>query len=504
MPTVILLDVSLSMTKPVQLGDGFETITKKQLAELGICAFLDHLSIHSKLEFISLMAFSSLYEERCPFTRDYNVIKAELKNIEDYDKTCVETALHGVNQMVLGEWGNNTACQILLVTDGNTGLGSNSLKESLATLNQRSKVPFPVPFSFPGKLHIVCLTPTNDFNFIKSKPLYQRLIDLTGSDGSILVPENLQSEACIISLFQKLAEDMYTTFRGTMKCGNMESKIVLSPAPMPYTQVTDFDTQTHNMSELIEVCGFVGVADVGSPMAISRHLILPASSPTKASSPKKQEKSTADLEIIEDDATDEARIPSFCVLLHGALRVENMAALVNIGENWFGFVYSWADSKKKSNLMLTLLTPGADAVPWLGDLNSLGSGESFTPDQAGSFPVKPIEKRSYSQNGVVWIRQAGLQSDIQKILRHARKLPEKTQQFYKELNRLRKAAISLGFLELLNGLAYIFDQECLQLPGSAHPDCALQLQHAAEVLRKTQNRDIKYVVMPLQTNYNSS
>lgn len=84
--------------------------------------------------------------------------------------------------------------------------------------------------------------------------------------------------------------------------------------------------------------------------------------------------------------------------------------------------------------MLTLLTPGADAVPWLGDLNSLGSGESFTPDQAGSFPVKPIEKRSYSQNGVVWIRQAGLQSDIQKILRHARKLPEKTQQFYKVRN----------------------------------------------------------------------
>lgn len=44
----------------------------------------------------------------------------------------------------------------------------------------------------------------------------------------------------------------------------------------------------------------------------------------------------------------------------------------------------------------------------------------------------------------------------------------------------------------------------MQLPGSAHPDCALQLQHAADVLRKTQNRDIKYVVMPLQTNYNTS
>lgn len=75
---------------------------------------------------------------------------------------------------------------------------------------------------------------------------------------------------------------------------------------------------------------------------------------------------------------------------------------------------------------------------------------------------------------------------------------------FQELNRLRKAAISLGFLDLLNGLAYIFEQECMQLPGSAHPDCALQLQNAAEQLRKTQNRDIKYVIMPLQTNYTSS
>lgn len=71
----------------------------------------------------------------------------------------------------------------------------------------------------------------------------------------------------------------------------------------------------------------------------------------------------------------------------------------------------------------------------------------------------------------------------------------------KELNRLRKAAISLGFLDLLNGLADIFEQECTQLPGSAHPDCALQLTHAADVLRKTQNKDIAFVIMPLQTNY---
>lgn len=49
---------------------------------------------------------------------------------------------------------------------------------------------------------------------------------------------------------------------------------------------------------------------------------------------------------------------SVCVLLHGALKVENMAALVLLNDDWFGFIYSYADSKKKSNLMLTVLPPG--------------------------------------------------------------------------------------------------------------------------------------------------
>lgn len=55
MPTVILLDVSLSMTRPVQLSDGTET-SRKQLAVNGINAFLDYLSVHSKLEFIALVS----------------------------------------------------------------------------------------------------------------------------------------------------------------------------------------------------------------------------------------------------------------------------------------------------------------------------------------------------------------------------------------------------------------------------------------------------------------
>ncbi|KAI4466815.1 hypothetical protein MML48_2g00002103 [Holotrichia oblita] len=380
-------------------------------------------------ELVEIIVFSSLYEEKCPFTRDYNLIKSELQNLGDYDKTCIETAFHGVNNIVLTEWGSNTACDIILVTDGSTGIGPGSLKESLATASQRPPTnAFPLPFAFPAKLHIVCVAASNDPSLIKSKPLYQELIDISGYEGSVLLPENQLNETSVCNLFQKLAEDMYTSFRGVLKCGNLESKVILSPAPVPYTKITDFDYQTYNLSDVIDVCGFISVADVGSPMAISRHLILPAGTNVKENPLLK----TTEIDLTtDDDTTDEGRMPSFCVLLHGALKVENMAALVTISENWFGFIYSWADSKKKSNLMLTILMPGSDSVPWLGDLNYLHCADNFSNELLSSFPVRPTEKRSYSQNSVVWIRQAGLQSDIQKILRHARKLPEKTQQFYK-------------------------------------------------------------------------
>lgn len=494
MPTIIILDVSLSMTKPICNNDERKITSPKHLAINGINSFLDYTSSLTKLEFISLVAFSSLYEERCSFTRDYSRIKAELQNTDDYDKTCVQTALHGINQIVLGEWGNNTLCQILLVTDGCIGVGHSALRQTLQTFNQKTTQSVLSPFSFPAKLHVVCITNPNDPCFIKSKSLYQRLVDLSGYDGSILVPDQL-TDSSIISLFHKLAEEMYTSFNAVLKCGNLESNVVLSPLPVHYTKTTDFDCKTYSMSKLIEVCGFISVNDISSPMAVGRHLILPVGFQTKG---KKTELSI-DL-TTEEDTTDESKIPSFCVLLHGALKVENMAALVTIGENWFGFIYSWADSKKKSNLMLTSLKPGLDAVPWLGDLSYLGCAGQF--EQYLNFPVRPADKRSYSQNGVVWIKSAGLQSDIQKILRHARKLPDKTQQFYKELNRLRKAAISIGFPNLLTTLAAIFEQECLQLPSNAHPDCAVQLQHAVDVLKKTQNRDAKFIITAYQANYN--
>lgn len=70
-----------------------------------------------------------------------------------------------------------------------------------------------------------------------------------------------------------------------------------------------------------------------------------------------------------------------------------------------------------------------------------------------------------------------------------------------ELNRIHKAAVSIGFYQLLIGLSQILERECTLLPANAHPDAAMQLQHAASLLSKKDVTNINYIIRPLSTNF---
>lgn len=76
MPTVVLMDVSLSMTRPVSL-DGSEEFQRKNLAVHGLNMLFEHMASNYRLEFTALMAFSSLWELLVPFTRDYNALQVK-------------------------------------------------------------------------------------------------------------------------------------------------------------------------------------------------------------------------------------------------------------------------------------------------------------------------------------------------------------------------------------------------------------------------------------------
>lgn len=503
MPTVVLLDVSLSMAKPLscsQTGNSGESHTCISLAVRGLKLLFEHISTHLKLEFSMLVQFSSLWEVLVPFTRDYCKLKSALDNIECFDKTYLESVLSGVTPLIMDEWGTNQPMNIIVITDSVGGIAP--LFQSMHS--KKLSDDFPLPFPFPAYLNFVLIADPKDAVTQKSVVLYEKVLDQMHVSGDVVLLDGEPSVHSIEKCFSKLADANYTPCNSLLCCGNLTSRVVVFPSPKVFTMVSETKAASNN--SIISVCGFLDLADVASPPIISRHLVLPRIPPTKTKDGKMKDFETCGTEDEDEvDSDANSKSPSFCVLLHGSLKVESMVAICVLSDNWYGMLYSWADSKKKSNLMLSVFEQGEEAVPWLGRLGKLFPLSDFCSDgNQPPFPVKPSERHSYSQNCVVWIRQTGLQTDIQKILRHGRKLPEKQQQFYKELNRLRKAALAFGFHELLDGLASILERECSMLPAGVHPDAALQLTHAAATLRSSTQENYHNTITPLRTNFSSN
>lgn len=75
MPTLILLDVSLSMARGWRdsSSDSHSRSNILNLATIGITTLLDFFSQSCKLEYVSLLQYSSHWEALVPFTRDYQV-----------------------------------------------------------------------------------------------------------------------------------------------------------------------------------------------------------------------------------------------------------------------------------------------------------------------------------------------------------------------------------------------------------------------------------------------
>ncbi|XP_022115425.2 integrator complex subunit 14 [Pieris rapae] len=511
MPTVILLDVSLSMSRPIPSSDSTENHTRLTIASSAINTFLDYLCVHSKLEYVALVTFSSTYEVTIPFTREYDNIRAKLPHLEEGDKTCIETAFIGVNQLILNEWGYQTPMQIILITDGSIGTGQIGRNRIIQAL--------PLPPTYPVRIHVLPVVAPNDQSLQQAIPLYQKIIDLASSTngtistisrGAIYSPDTLNVPG-VITAMTRLCEQQYQEFWCSLKCGQLEARVQLFPAPTPASQ--DGVSANYTISNQLHVIGFISQQDLGTPIALSKHLVIPQAQTNNTTNrenydPKTptKEGSSTDGSTDEENISDPSKVPNFCVLLHGALKVESMAAVVQLGVDWWGTLSAWCEAARarRSCLLLSVLRPGASAAPWLGPLDQLGPIDETTTNPE-TFPIRSWRSYSGGGSGCAWARPHALLADVQKVLRHARKLPDKTQHLYKELNRLRRAAISLGFSELLTSVAAALERECASLGGSAPPECALQLAHAAAALRDPRTAlDIKHTLQPVATEFTVS
>ncbi|KAH8238878.1 hypothetical protein KR038_005724 [Drosophila bunnanda] len=569
MPTLIALDASLSMLRPVP---GRNEHTYQSLAIKGIQHLLDNLSAAGKLEHLALLSYTTTAELKVDFTRDYDQIRQAVKKVEAVDKACLMSMLKA-SVSIMSTWGSQNILQLVVFTDCGLGFGSTSVSGFLDAIASND-----VDSDFAWlktlanfNVNFICMGLHGDHYFTRGLAVFQQLLDKAGLKGQIFVTKPAKNteavegnpnpnpnpshkselgRTAVFELIERLCETSYKSTEVTLKCGSyfrMEAPVLLWPPTAPYEQpspVFGREPTLRHIDQRIEVCGFLALSDIGSPATMSRHWVLPkvereksggsrrsgglpaAAKPAKlnldtnnpnyelekletdirdfyAKDPKDTEESgdDADVTIVVKHSSGpptEQQRENLCVLLHGALKLENMAALVQVSDKWYGFIYAFTDSKKKSNLMLNILPPGTNVIPWVGDLELLGFPEDLVPGESASFPVR-ADRRSYSQSSVVWIRQASLQSDVQKVLRHAKKMPDKTQNFYKELNRIRRAALALGFVELLEALAMLLEKECAHLTlNGASNECTMQLQHAATELRKTSNRDIKSTIVPLQ------
>ena len=508
MPTIVLLDVSLSMTRQVTTSDS-EEISIKDLATIGLNGFFDYIAAHCKLEQTSLMFFSSLWEKALPFTRDYESLKLAVMSQEAlYDTTNIRNALTGLEEVVTQEWGVSCTApmNVVIVTDGLVGIR-----------NPEDETKWPLPFSFPTNLHVVCVLPGNDPCLHSSIPFYERLIEASGVprtsvENHLWIPDGQFSSKSVEKLFLQLAAENYAPQKGKLMCGKLSSPVSLFPPVETHTQMADFDVLTFRPSGDIKIFGFMEIAEVGSPAVLSRHLVFPqpmtkeqflTSQPSVFS--LTEEITSGDMDADDISVGDEGRQPSLCVLLHGALKVEGMVAMCTIGmstarinvnfltieivgncssggeisTNWYGMLYSWADSKKKFNLMLsTFRGRDEDSIPWMGSLKNLGNPllNLKLPDAE-----KKKVTKSYSHQGViVWVKHSWIQSDIQKIVRLAKRLPEKSSNFYKELSKFRKAAASSGFYEILGGMASIIERETA---GHTSPEAIEHIKYAVSILK---------------------
>jgi hypothetical protein len=90
---------------------------------------------------------------------------------------------------------------VILITDGSSGIGVGSLKQSLQTYNRRTstEAAFSLPFAFPAKLHVLCVANLGDPDLKASLPLFQKLININNQVGVFY---------CVDS-FLSLMDDVY-------------------------------------------------------------------------------------------------------------------------------------------------------------------------------------------------------------------------------------------------------------------------------------------------------
>lgn len=330
MPTVVILDKSLSMRRPASKEN---LHSRHSLACKGLEWFLNYIGMCFPLEYTSLLAFSSACDVVVPFTRDYELLKSKLDEVTVQDRTDLHAALVTMVETMLAEWGSFAPCQAVLVTDGSPGV-----KHQDAVYKRQ-----PPCIPFPCQLYVVCVA-TNDEPQWASRQ--NQLCELTGITGSeIFVPSGPLGETTVQETFKRLVAVHFRPYSGVLKCGHLSSNIGLSPPPsvlrskLPVSislesRYPSLDESYPNLQypkEMV-ICGFLDIVSLPVPPILTRHFVTDSEVDSKTLDNFLQALGKVeDSPIVPPKQDDsESGKPSFRVLLHGSLKCDSKVALVQL------------------------------------------------------------------------------------------------------------------------------------------------------------------------------
>ena len=282
-------------------------------------ALCDHISTHTPHEYVALVKFSSKSDLAVPFTKQHHQIKEALVGDEVYDRSDLREALEYTVDAITQEWGMFIPCHIVIVTDGIPSLQSSQ--------NGRKQV----NILFPCQIQVVVIAPREEITQSRAKPFQWISQFLKIPQDALLIPSSPLREESIQKLFLKLAQDHFAPYKGVLRCGHLSSAVSLTPSPNSQYSNVDITVGggikfprlkgfTQEFPTTLEVCGFLGMAEIQSPPVLVRHLVLDTESTGS--------QETTDTDGVPVERQDRGNIPSFRVLLHACLKFEGMVALV--------------------------------------------------------------------------------------------------------------------------------------------------------------------------------
>ena len=457
MPTIVLLDVSASLSQAVSLSD--KSITRQEVLQSGVLHFLKGLQTSHPHEHVCIAGVGSSAETLVPFTTDNQKLVQGL-----YDLTVDESAVRPdlkAGMDLLAELRASTrgeALQVLFVGEGSLGCSVN---------------PMHVKLHGHTRIHAIAIGSQKSDALEPLRSLVQR------HDGRF-IRVNFPAEVKLVKdAVDRLAQQYFSAWAGTLLLGQLSVAVRLSPDPSIHLGTMHHPTRLETLQLSTELCivGFVKNTNLRCPPIVSRHAValsdslvtppqrlelscavpksyfssIPASSRSDSSSPvvnKDGPKGTDHAALgtppiskpasIDGIDSSDGQQPSWVDLLATELTEQQASAVIELDEGWFGYLSTTADGYSGSGvsadgvLVLSVLAP---PLPWRDIKIGAKRGVSSIDEQGESpltLPLLAISEQtapSYSKRAkgqsysTLTLQCEHLKNEFQRLQRQFRLLP---------------------------------------------------------------------------------